>query len=66
LALAVESLTDERNTLASTESPCVENPTMYVMYILGDGTAAESGTTQIAIGPLAEIILRVVPNGLCT
>ena len=46
--------------------PCVENPTMYVMYILADGTAAESGITQMAIGPLAEIILQVIPNGICT
>jgi len=46
--------------------PCVENPTMYVMYILADGTVTESGITQMAIGPLAEIILQVVPNGVCT
>ena len=46
--------------------PCIENPTMYVMYILGDGTVAESGVTQMAIGPLAEIILQVVPNPPCT
>jgi len=46
--------------------PCVENPTMYVMYILADGTVGESGVTQMAIGPLAEIILQVIPNGICT
>jgi len=46
--------------------PCVEVPTMYVMYILADGTVSESGTPQVAVGPLAEIILQVIPNGACT
>jgi len=46
--------------------PCVENPTMYVMYILADGVVSDGGVPQVAVGPLAEIILQVVPNGLCT
>jgi len=46
--------------------PCVENPTMYVMYILADGVVSDTGVPQVAVGPLAEIILQVVPNGLCT
>ncbi|MCH6586516.1 MAG: hypothetical protein IH792_05770 [Thaumarchaeota archaeon] len=46
--------------------PCVENPTMYVMYILADGVVSDLGVPQVAVGPLAEIILQVVPNGLCT
>jgi len=45
--------------------PCVEDPTMYVMYILADGKA-ESGPIKMAIGPLAEIILQVIPNPPCT
>ncbi len=44
--------------------PCVENPTMYVMYILADGQA-EGGAVDMAIGPLAEVILQVVPNPPC-
>jgi len=60
-------ITDGGKSLEFTATPpCVENPTMYVMYILADGTAAESGITQMAIGPLAEIIIQVIPNGLCT
>ncbi len=47
-------------------TPCVENPTMYVMYILADGTVSDGVTVEMAVGPLAEIILQVVPNGLCT
>ena len=46
--------------------PCVENPTMYVMYILADGVVSDVGVPQVAVGPLAEIILQVIPNGICT
>ena len=46
--------------------PCVETLTMYVMYLLADGKAAESGVTQRVIGALAEIILQVIQNGVCT
>lgn len=46
--------------------PCVSDSTMYVMYILADGTVSASGVPQIAVGPLAEIILQVVPEASCT
>jgi len=36
------------------------------MYILADGVVSDGGVPQVAVGPLAEIILQVVPNGLCT
>ena len=39
-------------------APTVTDPQMYVMYILGDGTA--NGST-LALGPLAEVVLQVVP-----
>jgi len=46
--------------------PCVEDPTMFVMYLLADGTVSDGVTEQMALGPLAEIILQVIPNGICT
>ena len=63
--LTVDIVDDGKSLEFTATPPCVENPTMYVMYILADGTVSESGTTQVAIGPLAEIILQVIPNGLC-
>jgi hypothetical protein len=63
--LTVDIVDDGKSLEFTATPPCVENPTMYVMYILADGTVSESGTTQVAIGPLAEIILQVVPNGPC-
>ena len=50
----------------SATPPCVTQPTMYVMYILADGEVLDDTTPQIAVGPLAEIILQVIPNGPCT
>jgi len=64
--LTVDIDDDGKSLEFTATPPCVENPTMYVMYILADGTVSESGTQQVAVGPLAEIILQVIPNGACT
>ncbi|MCH7647519.1 MAG: hypothetical protein IIA83_02780, partial [Thaumarchaeota archaeon] len=45
--------------------PCVENIQMFVMYILADGRVIHSTENDFSMGPLAEIILQVVPNGPC-
>ncbi len=48
-------------------APCVQTTTkMYVMYLLADGTVSEDDTPHMALGPLSEVILQVVPNGPCT
>jgi hypothetical protein len=39
---------------------------MYVMYILADGTISDGTTVQMAVGPLAEVILQVVPGAPCS
>ena len=44
------------------QAPDVCSPQMYVMYVLADGTA-NSG--DFALGPLAEILLRVKPVTAC-
>jgi len=64
--LTVDIDDDGKSLEFSATPPCVENPTMYVMYILADGVVTENGTPQVALGPLAEIILQVIPNGACT
>jgi len=46
--------------------PCVENTQMFVMYILADGRVIHSTENDFSMGPLAEIILQVVPNGSCS
>jgi len=46
--------------------PCVENIQMFVMYILASGKAIHPTENDFAIGPLAEIILQVVPNSSCS
>jgi len=46
--------------------PCVIQPVMYVMYILADGTISDGTTVQMAVGPLAEVILQVVPGAPCS
>jgi len=46
--------------------PCVENTQMFVMYILADGRVIHPSEGDFSIGPLAEIILQVVPNGSCS
>jgi len=43
--------------------PCVDNPTMYVMYVLADGTVSDGGVPHMTLGPLSEVIIQVVPNG---
>jgi len=45
--------------------PCVENIQMFVMYILADGRVIHSSENDFSMGPLAEIILQVVPSGSC-
>ena len=45
--------------------PCVENIQMFVMYILADGRVIHSTENDFSMGPLAEIVLQVVPNGPC-
>ena len=45
--------------------PCVENTQMFVMYILADGKVIHATESDFSMGPLAEIILQVVPNGPC-
>jgi len=45
--------------------PCVENTQMFVMYILADGRVIHATESDFSMGPLAEIILQVVPNGPC-
>lgn len=42
-------------------APTVTSTQMYVMYILADGIGTTGGPEQAAIGPLAEIVLQVVP-----
>lgn len=49
----------------SATPPCVENIQMFVMYILADGRVIHSTESDFSLGPLAEIILQVVPNGPC-
>ena len=46
----------------SATSPCVGNIQMFVMYILADGKI----NNDFSIGPLAEIVLQVVPNAGCS
>lgn len=46
----------------SATSPCVGNTQMFVMYILADGKI----NNNFSIGPLAEIVLQVVPNASCS
>lgn len=41
-------------------APTVSTKQMYVMYLLADGKV-ESGSDEFALGPLAEVILQVVP-----
>jgi len=45
--------------------PCVENIQMFVMYILADGRVIHATENDFSMGPLAEIVLQVVPNGPC-
>ena len=45
--------------------PCVENTQMFVMYILAYGRVIHSSENDFSLGPLAEIILQVVPNSPC-
>ncbi len=45
--------------------PCVENTQMFVMYILAYGRVIHSTENDFSLGPLAEIILQVVPNDPC-
>lgn len=45
--------------------PCVENTQMFVMYILAYGRVIHPTESDFSMGPLAEIILQVVPNGPC-
>ena len=46
-------------------APNISTAKMYVMYILADGTASGSGSSNYAIGPLAETVLQVCPTSGC-
>jgi len=49
-------------------SPTVSNTRMYVMYILGDGTATGDSPTgdDFTVGPIAETVLQVCPTTGCS
>ena len=42
-------------------APTVTSTQLYVMYILADGISNTGGSEEAAVGPLAEVILQVVP-----
>jgi len=41
-------------------APDVSNNQMYIMYVLAEGVV-DTGGSDFAIGPLAEIVLQVIP-----
>ena len=42
-------------------APDVNNNQMYIMYVLGNGRTNTDPSDKFAIGPLAEIVLQVIP-----
>jgi hypothetical protein len=46
--------------------PCVSFTKFFVMHILADGHVLDDTTPHFTIGPLAETVLEVNPNVLCT
>jgi len=42
-------------------APTGTSTQMYVMYILADGIGTTGGPEEAAVGPLAEVVLQVVP-----
>lgn len=42
-------------------APTVASTQLYVMYLLADGISNSGGPEEVAIGPLAEIVLQVIP-----
>jgi len=64
--LTVDIVSGGKSLEFTATSPCVEETTMFVMYILGDGTVSDGVTVTVAVGPLAEVILQVVPDPPCT
>jgi archaellum component FlaF (FlaF/FlaG flagellin family) len=52
--------TETRTISFNATAPDVSNKQMYVMYVLAEGVA-DTGGSDFAIGPLAEIVLQVIP-----
>ena len=46
-------------------APSVSKAKLYVMYILGDGTATGDSANDFTVGPIAETVLQVCPSGGC-
>lgn len=42
-------------------APDVTSTQLYVMYILADGVSTTGGAEEAAVGPLAEVVLKVLP-----
>jgi len=65
LSGVVDEWSDAKTIKFSATAPLVSSAKMYIMYILADGTATGSGSSDFTVGPISETVLQVCPTSGC-